>query len=67
MPTRRIQLPVAAPVTDYALEAAVALTAGTLVPPTAQIGSGLDITGLTPPKSTHPSDLCFNLLPGAHH
>ncbi|WP_329237822.1 hypothetical protein [Streptomyces canus] len=67
MPTRRIQLPVAAPITDYAREAAVPLTAGTLVPPTAQIGSGLDTTDLTPPKGTHPSDLCFDFLPRAHH
>lgn len=47
---------VTAPITDYALEAAVALIAGTLVPPTAQIGSVLDATGLTPPKApTHPT------------
>ncbi|KUN09104.1 hypothetical protein [Streptomyces canus] len=67
MPTSRIRLPVAAPITDYALEAAVALTAGTLVVPTAQIGSGLNTTGLAPQKSPHPSDLCFDFLPRAHH
>ncbi|MFG2470343.1 hypothetical protein ACGFXB_33475 [Streptomyces canus] len=67
MPTFRLQLPVAAPITDYALEAAVALTTGTPVPPTTRIGSSLDTTDLTPPKGTHPSDLCFDFLPRAHH